>query len=61
MRSGSIEAAGSVAVGGLAIAAGGTGGTLKSLFVKPCQFYAKTGFTNLQFFWPPPPFLFEQC
>ena len=50
MRSGSIEAAGSVAVGGLAIAAGGTEGTLKSLFVKPCQFYAKTGFTNLQLF-----------
>ena len=52
MRSGSIEVAGAAAAtaGGLAIAAGGRGGTLKSLFVKPCQFYAKTGFTNLQLF-----------
>ena len=54
MRSGSIEAAGSVAVGGLAIAAGGTGGTLKSLFVKPFSILCQNRFYEFATFLPPP-------
>ena len=59
MRSGSIEVAGGAAAavaGGLAIAAEGAGGILKSLFVKPfVNFMPKRPLQVCNFFYRPSP------